>query len=425
MDLFLINMNRKINPVIAISIVAVTAAFAAILIWIVAHKPVPTNEINVKIEEKNNPVAISDGTMPSAEAEFIIEGQNIYQKIGQDKQLLFTNAENVNEVRRGPDGKTIHFKLKEYSRNQARCANLFTQVTPPGSNYNNPPPSRAPWDYQKIGNAYTIESCGGFNNISGFINNTNYFSYITVDSSKAVSLFLLDTATQVNKIFPVDSQIWNQTISNSDNMTGFKDIGGSTYYYPQDAASVPNGKLLLAVGRLLIAADITRNTLLGTELLIEPKYHIAQDAFGLTSNPVSPLVLISSSWEGPSTFDAVLDLSGNNLQVIDLHKYPQPISWFETPLFEWNQQVLLLHFYTQKDITNQVSQQDLKYFDLSRPVEDMDKKNSEIQTKLMSTGKYIEVVCDLPPGMFNSACYALIKDNIYQVTPGQGIIKLK
>ena len=125
--------------------------------------------------------------------------------------------------------------------------------------------------------------------------------------------------------------------------------------------------------------------------------------------------------------DAILDLSTNNLRVIDLHKYSQPgINGFETPFFEWKERNLLLHFYTQKDITDQISKADLDYFsDMNRSYEDLSQKENEIKEKLMSTKKYVEVGCSLVPGMFEGACYALTPGNEYQIMPGKELIRLK
>jgi len=416
--------HRVILAVIVLAFIACISVLAyLILLKPEASLPTTVNPTKKNLQTPTTPPVIAK------QSELTIEGTSIYQTIGQRKKILFTNVQNVSEARLGPDGNTVHFKLTTANEsNQANCANLASVVTPAEPGYSNPPPSQAPWDYKRVANYATIEGCGDFGQSGGYIQNTNYFVYLKIDPSNTTQLFIENLQTKEVQSFPIDSQIWAQVKNTTVNNTvtslivGLKDNKGATYYYPQRSVFITNGKLLVAIGRMAVAIDLAKNKLLGIELLISPNYGIVADSFWFHSNNTSPLILMESG-----SFVAVFDLSGNDLQVTGLSKYPQPSnSRYKTPLFELGQQNLLLHFYKETEITNQVSKQDLAYFQNElNPPETQDVKNSEIQTKLMNTGKYIEVQCELPGGMGPSGCWTITKGNEYQVTPGQGISVIK
>lgn len=362
--------------------------------------------------------------------DFVLRGTEIFENTSSGEVKLFTNVSGVNAVQRGPDGKTIHFKTDK--EELPRCAFLISRPEAASPDYPDPPPQKAPWNYEKIGWAYTIEGCRKYTgNAGGYLGNSGYFVYIELSAQGNATAIVKNTETNMTKRIPVDKMLFAQIIGGeaSFDLMGFAGENSTTYYYPAQYA-VAEGKIVFAIERLLIAVDPQNEKFLGSVLLTEPTYNIIATSFWFFSKPESPLAIIESGWEGGREFQALLDVSGESLKVQPLNVYKQPaLMGFKTQFFEWDGASLIFHFYQEKDITKEVKKEDFEFFTKEENMTEegytkMEKKNGEIQDALQATGKYTEVLCMLPPGMFSSSCLALTKPENYRADPGKPLAKL-
>lgn len=99
--------------------------------------------------------SVNQPTISTNNTGFRVAGDKIFK----GNELLFVNVKGVKEARLGPDNNTIHFKT-DGSKDAKFCANLATKIEPSSYDYPSPPPQQSPWDYQRVGHAYTIGDCG-------------------------------------------------------------------------------------------------------------------------------------------------------------------------------------------------------------------------------------------------------------------------
>ncbi len=94
-------MNRKINPVIAIAIVALIAAFAGAAIWIVGHKSIVNNMPTTKSEKEQISTTTSNKILSVNDQEKLeqtvfnaVEKETKKQNVSWDKKLTIENIDN-------------------------------------------------------------------------------------------------------------------------------------------------------------------------------------------------------------------------------------------------------------------------------------------------------------------------------------------
>src|SRR5260221_1668880 len=193
---------------------------------------------------------ISKGTnVQSQEAGLRIEGDKVYDGVKE----LFYNVSNVSEVRYGPDGKSIQFKLtdKEKSGDQVVCANL----TPVQDEHNKPGyQTIGPWDYKFIGDTYPIRRCG---TLTGYLTNSDMFSYLTIKDQTAT--FFIDMNNVLHQI-PLDQALSSRLLEKQkqqytgdtyvQNLGFVKEENENNYIFPWSDSYIVNNKLLIAFGSM-------------------------------------------------------------------------------------------------------------------------------------------------------------------------------
>lgn len=390
--------------------------------------------------ESTPPDVISEKTGEKLE----LRDSEIFAISAEGEKKLFTNVSKVEAMRMGPDGKTIHFKVTQPRRGEdraAHCANLEAQIRPSVDAGNpNPPPTQAPWDFQRIANAYTIEGCGTYGEAGGYLDTGDFFAYLKEAKSKDLVLVVeaLADASTVSIEFPKGSSLTGLDEITEDEdfgVAGFVNAEGERFFYPQEDAVLKDGLLVLAFGEKIVAVDIKAKKLIGTEYLTNPPYSIIAFSFWFHSKPNLPFVVVESGWEGQSGFSVMLDIENGALYTHRLEKLAQAnTNGYQAEFLQWDDQGLTLNFYKEVDITDQAMKnadpevaQVMKGIEKSYSEADwnaLEKKLDDVEAKERATGKYVDVLCQFP-GMAGGGCMGLTKGTTYRVTPGSGLKELK
>lgn len=198
-----------------------------------------------------------------------IEGDKIYN----GSEELFYNVSNVSEVRYGPEGNSIHFKLidKEKSGSQVECANL----EPVQDQYNRPGYNTVgPWDYTLIGDSYPIRLCN-----TGYVPNSQCFSYATI-KDQTVTVFI-DADNTLYQI-PLDNNLSSKLLEKYKDPNGnyqyVQEIGnregkdGLTYIFPWRDSYIVANKIVLAFGKMIVGFDLEKRKALGAFSILDQPY---------------------------------------------------------------------------------------------------------------------------------------------------------
>lgn len=384
---------------------------------VVLKRPMPKG-----YEVRNEPLTQKQNEKKLSE-DFLKIADKIYKNTKPDKQLLFYNAKDIELMRLGPDGNTIHFKILEKARG-AKCAYLATVVGKIEPGIPDPPPRVAPWDYNKIANYGTIEGCGESGQSGGYANDGS-FSYFKKDFSGKVSLVIERPQNGEILTLAISDSDWSKsTYEYQTDTNSFKDKNGNLFYYPKDRIIIGE-KGLFAIGRFVIAVDLAKKKNIGTVLLIKPTYDIIGDAYWFSFDINSPLVVLESGWEGWNMLNAVMDLSQEKFRVISLSGYRQPNNVYKTHLASWDNTNLSLHFYKEVNVTNLISEAQQKEFFANLTEEQYKTKTHAAEKQIMLTGKYVDARCALGYGMGESKCTALTQGDEFRMKPGGQLEKIK
>ena len=353
---------------------------------------------------------------------FLVQGDKVFD----GSQLLFTNVVNVEEARIGPDGKTIHFKVVGH-QNQARCANLESDIEEAGENYPSPPPSRPPWDYQRINHFATIKGCYG-----GYLKNSDAFAYLALSNEKEGLIVVEDFKSGRTITVPVDADLlWGffdgtEKRGNSYWVRGVASQDGLLFYYPMVDATPIGRRLVMAFARLILTVDLNREIFMGGVALVRPEYSVIADSFWFLSQEGSPLVVVEAGWEGYVWLQALLDLSGEDLKVVNLHEYQKEsvtgLLGIET--VRWEGERLLFSFYEEIEVTDQADVDMETLEDLS--AEMRRQEEMRVREELRKIGKYEDVYCSFEQSLigYGYGCLAAVNLVNYSYTPGGDLTKL-
>jgi hypothetical protein len=364
--------------------------------------------------------------------EYKIFGNQVSKVINGQESVLFQNVSNVTQVRLGPDGRTIHFKVEKsdfFKKPQELCADLESKIEPLTDDYPSPPPQSAPWDYERIANYGTIDHCNTYY-AGGYLKTGDYFVYLKKDSSQAkiyvenlssgeVKQFILnsDVLSGFDKGYTVDQNTKFYAVDPVEGKDGF------SYYYPQQDAFLQNKYLVLAFGRLILDLDLTNSNTIGTFTLDG----VVATSFDFISNKSLPFVIIESGWEGPLSFNQLIDVSGSKIKTVKLNdldmrsgiglQIKDPLVWegnsvlFNFADIDWEAGKKLSAEYTNTD---------------QLPINDnakMEQINAVAEQILKKDFGYIDTKCSLGPGMI-SGCDGLKKINKYRYSSEQGLVKI-
>lgn len=363
------------------------------------------------------------GRQPTGDEErFTIKGDKIFD----GSEVLFTNVENVNEVRLGPDGKTIHFKVVG-DNYQAHCANLESEIGTAFPGYPSPPPTSPPWDYKEINDFATIKGCDG-HLPGGYLKNSDYFSYLKLIKGSDGFLIVENLASGDSIEIPVGSNLLEgffdaeERRGNSYWVLGIEGKDGFIYHYPRVDSPPVNGKFVMAFGRLILAVDVDQQKLLGGVAMNAPDYSVVIDSFWFIASEGSPLVVVESGWEGYKRLEALLDLSEDILKIVKLNSYQESLPDIsDIKTVQWEGERVLLTFYNQIDVTSEV---DVDIEALNElPIEKIQEEEEKTKAELLQTGKYAKVFCSLEYGIL-TGCFAVVDLVSYSYTPGGSLIRI-
>lgn len=359
--------------------------------------------------------------------EYRLAGSEVIKVNGQSN-VLFKNVEGVSGVRLGPDGKTLHFKLTgKFEAGRYYCGNLEEKDVLAPTDYPSPPPNQPPWDFKRLGHAYTIRGCEG----DGYLANSDLFVYLQLRGSQEGDIHYEDLASGKKGQVAVPADL----LSGFDNSSpekmndywsqGITGIDGYRYYYPHQDVIVDN-KLVLAFARLIVALDIQKNKFIGGRGISyqDSDFPIIGTSFYFLNEKSLPFIIIEGRWEGPPIFAGLIDVSGNDFKIIKLASLDKrSIFDFGIQPAAWENDRLLFNFadfeglkipdsYLNKDLT-QV--QDVE----------IDNLNRQLENVFMGKSGYEQVKCELRPGMYTAACEGLKQVLHYQYTANQGLVRLK
>jgi len=336
-----------------------------------------------------------------------VEGDSIYD--GSKK--LFDNVSGVASVRYGPDKKTLHFQLVQDAENLYSCVVLDNLQS--GTN---------PWDFRLIGQNVTLPACA-----NGYLKRSPYFAYIKITGG-TVSLILEDTAKKIRSISVgnvVTKEKLDKNINSVGGISSLDDGNGNTFVYPWKDSYIVDGKIILAFGNAIVGVDIEKGMALGYLSMSDTPYVDSGGStnFWFESDKNIPLVLINASWEGPLPYQAIVDFSGQTLQVtplVDKDKSGNNVIGLRK--FAWENGGLDLTLYEEIDVTHEVSDitSKLSYdnFDNTKQYDEADAKAKAFLMK-----KYEHVVCTLSPGIVEG-CFAGINLTHYRYEPGGPLKKV-
>lgn len=356
---------------------------------------------------------------------FLVEGSELFEVTDSDKNLLFENLDNVQEARIGPDGTTIHFKRSSYQSYHGYCAQLVESVVPvyypyPYSGIKDPAPRKAPWDFQKIGDAYTIPDCGEFR-AGGYLEESDYFAYIELKGKEG---YLVIEELDSNKAFwyKLDEK-YITGLEAKDGVPGIYEVvpiedtnTGSKYVYAQAGTYLGGGKLIAAFGRLILVVDTQRGKLIGELPLVGAEYDVALNAFGLITEGQAPsIVVVSGFWEGYISLQTILDVSDGKLKVFGLRDVFKPIFAFgNAQMLEWGKDSVIIRNYKVIDDTPE------DFYDNTGNPEGL----SGVQERLIKEKGYLDAFCS---ELF-SGCKAVREDSVdseYRYTREEGLVKIR
>lgn len=365
--------------------------------------------------------------------EFQISGSEVIQIRNGQKSVLFKNVTGVSEVRLGPDGRTLHFKVTNFDNQkpQELCADLESKIQSPPPDYGiEAPPTTPPWDYQKIAHAYTINHCNTYK-AGGYMKSSDYFVYLKLTS-------------------PTQGQLYYENLKNgeleqvsikSELLTGFNDgyeakgttpgktnsywvdaitgKDGAQYFYPQQDSYLQNKYLVLALGRLIIAIDVQKSTLIGGFA----QEGVVATSFRFLSQNSLPFVVVESAWEGPAVLNEIIDVSNSNFKTVRLSSFDKRSYYgFNIEPIVWENNGALFNFTDFEDATKKLPS---SYDFNNLPINDdakMVQINSQAEQLLKDQYGYLEVKCSLGPGMV-SGCDGLKKINHYKYSSENGLLQ--
>jgi hypothetical protein len=346
---------------------------------------------------------------------YIIKDSEILEVKNSEKKVLFTNAENVEEVKLGPDDKTLHFKTKE-NRQYGNCVILTDRVSPDPYPINSlertPAPINPPWDYQRLGEAYTIKTCENSGKTGGYLKNSDYFVYMQKEPDMQLTLYIIGKNKQ-EKI-KLDSNILGNTGNLVDEF--INSDSSYVYYYPQIDAKLNDNVIIFAIGRLVLAVDVGKNKLLGSLLLNEPEYNISGNSFWFKTSENSSVVLVESGWEGFLRFEALIDVGQSRFITIPLYPHDKGVISFQIQRAVWeDENKVLFNFYKPINISDEAGWSKIDN------LADIDLE--ELEEQLEATGNYLEVDCRL---IGEDGCFAITNKNVdkYEYTQKNGLTKL-
>lgn len=410
-----LNTNRSI----IISILSILIVF---LVGIIGYLGYQYLQLRKQID-KNRVPGIEKGVEKSGpkksnyipERNFIVKRANIIEITDTGEEVVFENVENVENARLGPDGQTLHFKVKNRSISNQHCANLGGKVLSNPGMFpldKSPAPTAPPWDYKRLGDAYTIPNCGENGLTGGFLKESNFFMFIESHNSQESYLIIENLLNSTTFSIVLDTDYLND--DNFMWIQSFSDqLGKYSYYYPHQDAKSSNNRVVVAFGSLVLTIDTVSQRLISVMSLIPPDYDIVSDSFWFHSNENLPIIIVKSGWEGSSRLQALIDLSGNNVKVIPLNIYDKGLLGFDIDIIEWKDNGVILNIYRSINLTEKT---DIELFKLS-PVE-----LDNLAKQFKNQGGYLDVFCNLVAG----GCFAISNSSLdrYEYSLGGNIIKL-
>lgn len=360
--------------------------------------------------------------------EFQLSGSEVLRVINGQKTVLFKNVEGVSEVRLGPDGKTLHFKPSgKPNPSQQYCGNLEEKGRPASSDYTNPPPNQPPWDFKTMGHAYTILGCNG----DGYLVNSNYFAYLQLRSSQEGYVVYEDLASGKKNQVQIDASLLygfsdgSPQKSNSYSSNSIVGKDGYQYYYPHQDAKTGN-KLVVALGRLVVAIDVSNSKFIGGKGFghEDHDFPIIATSFYFLNEKSLPFVVMESRWEGPPIFAGLIDLSGNSFKLVKL-AYLDRRPWFDFGVqpITWENDSILFNFTDFEEI--KIPEDFLKGKDLATMKDaDIDSLSRQLEGILSNQGKYQKIICDLHLGRYSPSCQGLKGIVNYRYSSSQGLVKI-
>lgn len=416
-------MNQKGFAPILIIILVASAVLGGYLIYQTIQKsPTPslqTQTTSASPSVFQNKLRLQDG--------------KVVERLNGQETILFTNVENVSEVRLGPDQRTIHFRMIQPNSNQSFCADLESKIEPAPGYYSNPPPTQPPWDYKRVGHAYTINHCNNYG-AGGYLKSSPYFVYLVIKNLNDGMIVYEDLNTKKVDSVKVDPQFIKGFTDGTPPMTGSYLVDpilgndGYNYVYPHQDAKVLDNKLVLAFGRLVLGIDIDNNRWMGAkEFLYKDKDNVViATSFYLLNEKSLPFVVMEAGWEGPPTLVSIFDVSSSefkNVEISHLDKRP----WFDygiSPLV-WEEKSLLFNFAQVDVITDQLPLQYRQGFEF-RDENQMKTINQQAENILKKSSLYQDVKCDLAIGLGTPLplCEGLKGIIKYRYTSDQGLVRI-
>lgn len=348
----------------------------------------------------------------------------IKSEVKETGNILFKKTEDekkeIEEIRQGPDGTSVHFKFLNQDLSQ------------------------------KNGDM-VLSNCGMYGEPNGYLWQSDNFAFIEIDDSDQASVVIEDLKSKeiseiplttelteglMEKIEHKNGQVINQKMFSvyKNKYEAHESLGKNdkTYFYPGCDTKVSDDKLIIYFGQLALALDKTKKEILGNLALIEPEYSYQELAFNFrvySSEKLPSINIIEGLWEGDEKFQALLDLSGDKLKVVNLTNYNERLyNLLKTNRVVWKEDSVIINFFKTEDLTDSLIEQKFGknhgYF--SSIENDYEKRKAEqesIASQLKISGNYEEVVCDFQGGMY-SGCQVMISFDSYRYTPGGDLKKL-
>jgi hypothetical protein len=392
-------------------------------------------QFNSRIESYNSQYLFSFNNSKynniDEKVKYSIKDSYIIEKKGSKENVLLRNVTNVTQVRLGPDGKTLHFKvnfpddINTYNTHYY-CVDLDSDRTHVSKDHGKLTP---PWDYKELYYSKLMPSCGLNGKSGGFLKNSGYFVYIkyTSDLTKA-TLVIEDIKTSYKYSFSLPS-VLVQKISGDDYI---EKIGIENWYvYPSKDIITGEEKLVMAFGNYVLAYDLNDNKMLGWDYVGGLEYDIVEDYFWFHGKKDSDLIVIESKWEWWTRIEGIVDVSNDRMKVVSLKEYSEQVNdWYELEEKQiiWEKNKVLLNFYKFKDLTEEETKSLVgdKYIyaedppDSAMSIEKSLELARTYERAIKGSGTFIGVNCYV----FNiyPACYALVEKSTYIYSPG-GILE--
>lgn len=420
-------VNHYKFPIILLVIITVLFAIIFFAVGVIRYLTPPNIE-NITNNPVGPDIVKNKVSGNPSEVSFV---KLVGNQVIDDHGIVFNNVTGVEKVRLGPDKKSFHFKVNIGEKWPTRCI-----TTGPNWHYAVATPSSTrPWDYKNLGPGIP-HNCTDVNS-SGYLINSNYFVYLKAKFPDDGRLIIEDLLQEKVVNLPVDrvdlkgffDGIHSAPLGRAASYwtDGIKGDDGYTYFYPQNDAELINGKLIVAVGRLVLAADILKEKLILALPLVEPDYNIISTAFWFLGEKGSPVVVVEAGWEGWQGLQALVDLSGSAAKVINLRNLSKGgLNFFDTKLASWQDGKVVLTLFNTVEIAEQEAGVNKdKINSLNEANDESGIKAEEIiaKTRLMKSNKYKDVWCNLSFGMY-SGCWGMINYTQYQYVPGGSLEKI-